>query len=265
LQRTGLVMLLPHGYDGQGPEHSSARIERYLQMCDDHPYVYPSPEKLNRMHQDCNMQVIYASTPANYFHALRRQIHREFRKPLIMPFSKSLLRHPLARSTFEDMTGNTSFQLYIPEPHPDHLDAPENITKHILCSGQVYYAALRAREQNKLTNIAISRIEQLNPFPYEQVKEHADKYPNADVILLQEEPLNMGIWSHVQPRITTALSQTKHHAGKSPIYAGREPSASVATGNKKQHLHEEYSLLSCALLGHAEKPKDVQNGVPVWT
>ncbi|KAH8548513.1 oxoglutarate dehydrogenase, E1 component [Umbelopsis sp. PMI_123] len=264
LQRTGLVVLLPHGYDGQGPEHSSSRIERYLQMCDDHPYVYPSPEKLNRMHQDCNMQVIYASTPANYFHAMRRQIHREFRKPLIMPVSKAMLRHPLARSTLTDMTGNTSFQLYIPEAHPDHLEAPEKITKHILCSGQVYYALLRAREQNKLNNIAISRVEQLNPFPYEQVKEHADKYPNAEVIWCQEEPLNMGAWSHVQPRITTALSKSEHHSGKSPSYAGREPSASVATGNKKQHLHEEYSLLSKALLGAAEKPKDVQSGVPVW-
>jgi 2-oxoglutarate dehydrogenase E1 component len=128
----------------------------------------------------------------------------------------------------------------------------------------VYYALLRAREQNKLKNIAISRVEQLNPFPYEQVKEHADKYPNAEIVWCQEEPLNMGAWSHVQPRITTALSKSEHHSGKSPVYAGREPSASVATGNKKQHLHEEYSLLSRALLGSAEKPKEVQSGVPVW-
>ncbi|KAI9301347.1 oxoglutarate dehydrogenase, E1 component [Cunninghamella echinulata] len=264
LQRTGLVMTLPHGYDGQGPEHSSARIERYLQLCDDYPYTYPSPEKLNRQHQDCNMQVVYASTPAQYFHVLRRQICREFRKPLILPFSKAMLRHPMARSNLEEMTGDTHFQLYLPDEHPEHLVEPEKITKHILCSGQVYYALLKAREQNKMNDIAISRVEQLNPFPYEQLKEHADKYPNAEIVWCQEEPLNMGAWQHVQPRITTSLSQTEHHAGKFPRYAGRAPSASVATGNKKQHYHEEYNFLSEALIGQATKPKEIEAGVPVW-
>ena len=251
LQRTGLVMTLPHGYDGQGPEHSSSRIERYLQLCDDNPYVFPSPEKLQRQHQDCNMQVVYASTPAQYFHVLRRQINREFRKPLILPFSKALLRHPLARSSLEEMSSGTSFQLYIPEPHTENLVEPEQITKHILCSGQVYYNLLKAREQHGLNNVAISRVEQLNPFPYQQVKEHADKYPNAEIVWCQEEPLNMGPWAHVQPRITTALSETTHHAGKSPKYAGREPSASVATGNKKKHYQEEQSFLNAALLTEA--------------
>ncbi|KAI8146325.1 oxoglutarate dehydrogenase, E1 component [Fennellomyces sp. T-0311] len=251
LQRSGLVMTLPHGYDGQGPEHSSSRIERYLQLCDDNPYIFPSPEKLQRQHQDCNMQVVYASTPAQFFHVLRRQINREFRKPLILPFSKALLRHPLARSSLEEMSGNTSFQLYLPEPHPETLAAPEKITKHVLCSGQVYYNLLKAREQYGLDNVAISRVEQLNPFPYQQVKEHADKYPNAEIVWCQEEPLNMGPWAHVQPRITTALSETTHHAGKSPRYAGREPSASVATGNKKKHYQEEQSLLDAALLTEA--------------
>ena len=247
LQRSGLVMSLPHGYDGQGPEHSSARIERYLQLCDDNPYVFPSPEKLDRLHQDCNMQVVYASTPAQLFHVLRRQINREFRKPLILPFSKSLLRHPLARSSLEEMTGNTSFQLYLPESHPEHLEAPEKITKHVMCSGQVYYNLLKAREANQLTNVAISRVEQLNPFPYQQVKEHADKYPNAEIIWCQEEPMNMGPWAHVNQRIATALSETTHHAGKHPKYTGREPSASVATGNKKKHVQEEQELIAAAL------------------
>ncbi|KAI7872671.1 oxoglutarate dehydrogenase, E1 component [Spinellus fusiger] len=264
LQRTGLIMSLPHGYDGQGPEHSSSRIERYLQMCDDNPYVYPSPEKLARQHQDCNLQVVYSSTPAQYFHVLRRQICREFRKPLIMPFSKSMLRHPLARSNIEEIIGDTHFQLYIPDEHPDTLVVPEKITKHILCSGQVYYALLRAREQNKMNDIAISRVEQLNPFPYEQVKEHADKYPNAEIIWCQEEPLNMGSWQHVQPRIATALSQTQHHAGKQAKYTGRAPSASVATGNKKKHYQEEYNFLSEALIGQATAPKSIESGAPVW-
>ncbi|KAI8891013.1 oxoglutarate dehydrogenase, E1 component [Backusella circina FSU 941] len=264
LQRTGLVMSLPHGYDGQGPEHSSARIERYLQLCDENPYVYPSPEKLSRQHQDCNMQVVYASTPAQYFHVLRRQICRQFRKPLIMPFSKSLLRHPMVKSDLSELSGDSHFQLYLPDEHPEHLASPEKITKHIMCTGQVYYALLKAREQNKITDVAISRVEQLNPFPFEQIKEHADKYPNAEVVWCQEEPLNMGVWQHVEPRIATALSKTEFHAGKTPIYAGRAPSASVATGNKKKHYQEEYSLLSKALIGEAIQPKEVNQGVPIY-
>ncbi|ORX63001.1 oxoglutarate dehydrogenase, E1 component [Hesseltinella vesiculosa] len=264
LQRTGLVMSLPHGYDGQGPEHSSSRIERYLQMCDDNPYVFPSPEKLNRQHQDCNMQVVYASTPAQLFHVLRRQINREFRKPLILPFSKAMLRHPMARSSLEEMTGDTHFQLYLPDEHPDTLAAPENITKHILCTGQVYYALLKARDQNKINDVAISRVEQLNPFPYEQFREHADKYPNAEIVWCQEEPLNMGAWSHVQPRITTTMAETENHAGKTLRYAGRPPSASVATGMKKKHYQEEYNFLSQALIGQPQTPKSVEAGVPVW-
>ncbi|KAG0292763.1 2-oxoglutarate dehydrogenase E1 component, partial [Linnemannia gamsii] len=171
LQRTGLTMLLPHGYDGQGPEHSSARIERYLQMCDDHPDIFPSPEKMSRQHQDCNIQLVYCSTPANYFHALRRQIHRDYRKPL---------------------------------------------------------------------------------------------YPNAEIVWCQEEPLNMGAWAHVGPRIRTSLRETEFHANKEVRYAGREPSASVATGNKKVHLAEEYAFLAEALTGEAKKPSDVIGGVPVF-
>lgn len=264
LQRTGLVLSLPHGYDGQGPEHSSARIERYLQLCDENPYVFPSPEKLKRQHQDCNMQVVYASTPSQYFHVLRRQICRDYRKPLILPFSKSMLRHPLARSSLSEMTGNTHFQLYLPESHPETMVAPEQVKKHILCSGQVYYALLKAREQNKMNDIAISRVEQLNPFPYQQIKEHADTYPNAEIIWCQEEPMNMGAWQHVEPRLTTALSETQHHADKSPSYAGRPPSASVATGNKKKHYQEEYAFLSKALIGQSTEPRGIEAGVPVW-
>ena len=133
---------------------------------------------------------------------------------LIMPFSKSLLRHPMARSTLEDMIGDKHFQLYLPDEHPDHLESPNKIKRHILCTGQVYYALLRAREQNKMTDVAISRVEQLNPFPYEQVKDHVDKYPNSEIIWCQEEPLNMGMWQHVAPRINTSLSQTENFKGK---------------------------------------------------
>ncbi|ORX62762.1 oxoglutarate dehydrogenase, E1 component [Hesseltinella vesiculosa] len=264
LQRTGLVMNLPHGYDGMGPEHSSARIERYLQQSDDNPYTFPTQEALDRQIQNCNFQVVYPSTPAQYFHALRRQIHRPFRKPLILPFSKSLLRHPLAKSTLEELEGDTSFLPYLPEPHPKALATATKIKRHILCTGQVYYALLKAREQNNFDDIAISRIEQLHPFPYAQVRDHADKYPNAELIWCQEEPLNMGSWAHVEPRILTSLTQTKHHPQTKLAYAGRPPSASVATGKKKEHVLQEQNLLSQALLGEALPVKDVVNGAPVW-
>lgn len=169
LQRTGLVLSLPHGYDGQGPEHSSGRLERFLQLTDDDPRVFPPPEKLERQHQDCNMQIVYPSTPANYFHVLRRQQLREFRKPLVVFFSKNLLRHPMARSNLEEMTGETVFQRYLPDVHPENLAAPEKIRRHILCTGQVYYQLLKEREDQGITDVAISRVEQLSPLPYDLV------------------------------------------------------------------------------------------------
>ncbi|CAG8606424.1 2663_t:CDS:2, partial [Paraglomus occultum] len=263
LQRTGLVVLLPHGYDGQGPEHSSGRLERFLQLCDEHPYIFPSPEKMARQHQDCNMQVVYPTTPANYFHALRRQIHREFRKPLICFTSKSLLRHPMARSSLSEMTGKSYFSRYIPDPHPDHLAPPEKITRYVLCSGQVYYALLKAREANKINNVVISRLEQFNPFPFDLVAEHIDKYPNAEIVWAQEEPLNSGGWTHVAPRIRTVANNTKHHKDKAAKPATRPPTASPATGNKVQHIQEEHELLAEALVGGHVESKNV-NGVPVW-
>ncbi|KAF8208766.1 2-oxoglutarate dehydrogenase E1 component [Mycena galopus ATCC 62051] len=246
LQRTGLVMSLPHGYDGQGPEHSSGRIERFLQLCDDHPNVFPTPEKVERQHQDCNMQVVYPTTPANYFHVLRRQIHRDFRKPLIIFFSKNLLRHPKARSELSEMIGDTHFQRYLPEPHPESLVAPEEITRHILCAGQVYHTLLAAREERGIKDVAISRIEQISPFPYDLIHPHLDKYPNASLLWCQEEPLNNGAWSYVGPRIYTAANKTEHHKGKYPFYAGRGPTSSVATGSKTQHKKEIEQFLATA-------------------
>ncbi|KAJ6620796.1 thiamine diphosphate-binding protein [Mycena sp. CBHHK59/15] len=239
LQRTGLVMSLPHGYDGQGPEHSSGRIERFLQLCDDHPNI-------ERQHQDCNMQVVYPTTPANYFHVLRRQIHRDFRKPLILFFSKNLLRHPKARSELSEMIGDTHFQRYLPEPHPESLVAPEEITRHILCTGQVYHTLIAAREERGIKDVAISRVEQLSPFPYDLIHPHLDKYPNASLLWCQEEPLNNGAWSYVGPRIYTAANKTEHHKGKYPFYAGRGPTSSVATGSKSQHKKEIEAFLSTA-------------------
>ncbi|EJU03084.1 oxoglutarate dehydrogenase [Dacryopinax primogenitus] len=245
-QRTGLVMSLPHGFDGQGPEHSSGRMERFLQLCDDQPNIYPSEEKLSRQHQDCNIQIVYPTTPANLFHVLRRQIYRDFRKPFILFFSKSLLRHPMARSKLEEMTGNTQFQRYIPDPHPDSLVPPEEIRKHILCTGQIYYQLLKEREDRGIKDIAISRVEQLSPFPYDLLTPHLDKYPNAELQWLQEEPFNNGAFTYVAPRLRTAGKATEHHKGKVIQYGGRTPYSSVATGSKGVHKKETESYLNQA-------------------
>lgn len=265
-------MSLPHGYDGQGPEHSSGRMERYLQLCNEDPRVFPSPDALDRQHQDCNMQIAYMTTPSNLFHILRRQMNRQFRKrksintsesllfqrgltsiftALILFFSKSLLRHPIARSPISDFTGESHFQWIIPDPaHADSTIAShDDIDRVILCTGQVYAALVKHRSANmdKIRNTAITRIEQLNPFPWAQLRENLDSYPNANTIVwAQEEPLNAGAWSFTQPRIETLLNQTQHHDRKHVMYAGRNPSASVATGLKASHMKEEQDLLDMA-------------------
>lgn len=263
LQRSGLVMNLPHGYDGQGPEHSSGRMERFLQLCNEDPRIFPSPDKLERQHQDCNMQIAVCTTPANSFHILRRQMNRQFRKPLISFFSKSLLRHPFARSSIEDFTGDSHFQWIIPDPAhgPEGFDGfklqpKEEIKRVILCSGQVFAALFKHRKENNFTDTAITRLEQLNPFPWAQLQENLDSYPNAETIVwCQEEPLNAGAWSFTQPRIETLLNNTEHHDRKHVMYAGRNPSASVATGLKSTHLKEEHDLLEMAWTVRQDKLK----------
>lgn len=250
LQRTGLVMNLPHGYDGQGPEHSSARIERFLQLCDDHPRHFPSKEELARQHQDANMAVVYPTTPANVFHVMRRQVHREFRKPLIHIFSKSLLRHPEARSTLEEMGPGTTFTRFIEEPHAeegqDALVKPEEIKRHIFTFGQTYYALLKHRRDNKINDVAISRLEQLSPLPYDAIVESLDRYPNADLMFVQEEPINNGAWSYMEPRLRTACQHTEHHKNNFFMVSARPPTSSVATGNKGAHAAETRAYLNAA-------------------
>jgi len=249
LQRSGLVMSLPHGYDGQGPEHSSARLERFLQLANEDPRVFPSPEKLERQHQDCNMQIVYPTTPANLFHILRRQMHREFRKPLILLFSKSLLRHPLARSSKSDFIGDSHFQWIIEDPeHGADIKSPEECNTVLLCSGQVYAALHKARASAKIDDVAITRIEQLNPFPFALLRDSIDKYKNAKRILwVQEEPLNAGSWTYTQPRMYTVFQESKHHKKATIRYAGRAPSASVASGLKGTHTREEGDFVNFAL------------------
>jgi len=192
------------------------------------------------------------------FHILRRQIHRQFRKPLVIFFSKSLLRHPIARSDIEALDGESHFQWIIPdEAHAtEAIDAPEQIERVILCSGQVYAALIKHREANGIRNTAITRVEQLHPFPWAQLKENLDSYPNArNVVWAQEEPLNAGSWSYVQPRIETLLNATEHHNRRHVLYAGRAPSASVATGLKSVHLKEEQEFLEDAFSVHQERLK----------
>jgi 2-oxoglutarate dehydrogenase E1 component len=172
-----------------------------------------------------------------------------------MFFSKSLLRHPIARSDIEDFTGDSHFRWIIPDPaHKDNsIESHDKIDRVILCSGQVYAALVKHRETNGIKDAAITRIEQLNPFPWQLLKENLDSYPNAkDIVWCQEEPLNAGAWSFVQPRIETLLNETEHHNRRHVMYAGRNPSASVATGLKASHQKEEHDLLEDAFKVHQE-------------
>ena len=225
LRMSGLVMLLPHGYEGQGPEHSSARLERYLQMCGED-----------------NIQVCNLSTPANYFHALRRQIHRNFRKPLIIMSPKSLLRAKL--SNLADMGPGTNFHRIFPEV--EGLVADAEVKRVVLCSGKIYYELLAQRTERKIDNVALLRVEQLYPFPFNALGKELKRYPNADIVWCQEEPKNMGSWNFVDRRIETVLAGLDV-AAKRPAYAGRAESAATATGSAKRHTKEQADLIDRAL------------------
>ncbi|XP_043592395.1 2-oxoglutarate dehydrogenase, mitochondrial isoform X5 [Bombus pyrosoma] len=284
VRQSGLVMLQPHGLEGMGPEHSSARLERFLQMSADDPDYFPpdSEEFAVRQLHDSNWIVANCSTPANYFHILRRQIALPFRKPLILMTPKSLLRHPEAKSSFDLMLENTEFLRVIPEEGVASQN-PSNVKRVIFCSGKVYYDLKKARAEKKLDDkVAIVRIEQISPFPYDLVRDEADKYANAKIVWAQEEHKNQGAWTYVQPRFHTALngarsvfsgntsydsrgsgglfsgwfSSTKPtNVSESPSiesnkpkqrtlrYAGRPTGASPATGSKMQHLKELKQLL----------------------
>ncbi len=220
----GLTMFLPHSYDGQGPEHSSARLERFLQLC-----------------AEQNMQVCFPSTPAQMFHMLRRQILRPYRKPLVIMSPKSLLRRKLSTSPVEDLI-NGKFQTVIDEI--DKLDR-EQITRLLVCSGKVYFDLLEQRRENNINNIAIARIEQLYPFPREDLKAVINSYPNLkEVVWVQEEPKNQGSWYYMQSRGTMiGCLQDQHTFG----YAGRFYSASPATGLMPVHLAQQKELVCDAL------------------
>ncbi|AMK23906.1 MULTISPECIES: 2-oxoglutarate dehydrogenase E1 component [unclassified Sphingobium] len=230
LRSNGLVCLLPHGYEGQGPEHSSARLERYLQLC-----------------AEGNIQVANITTPANYFHVLRRQMLRPFRKPLIIMAPKSLLRHKSAVSKAEDFLGETHFKRILSDPNA----APDQDTRRlVLCSGKVFYDLMEARDAAGDTDVQIVRIEQIYPFATEALAKRIERMTKLEhVVWCQEEPRNNGAWFFVEPYIEEALAQ----AGKAPMrarYAGRKASASPATGLAKRHVAEQGALVADAL-GHS--------------
>ncbi len=218
----GLTLLLPHGYEGQGPEHSSARIERFMQLC-----------------AEDNMQVCVPSTPAQAYHMLRRQMVRPMRRPLIVMSPKSLLRHPLAVSTLEDLAEGTF--LPVLKEADELVDA--DITRLVVCSGKVYYDLLEKRRESGMKNVALARLEQLYPFPYVEMTEVVAQYPNVkEIVWCQEEPRNQGAWRSNRHRIERVLP-----AGHEVEFAGRLPSASPATGYNNQHVIEQKRLVEEAL------------------
>ena len=227
LRMNGLVMLLPHGYEGQGPEHSSARLERYLQLS-----------------AEDNWQVVVPTTPANYFHALRRQMRRSFRKPLVVMTPKSLLRHKEAVSTLADFGPGTSFKRILPEI--DQIADAAKVRRVILCSGKVYFDLLAERRKRKIDDIVILRVEQLYPFPLNSLGIELSKHPAAEVVWCQEEPENMGAWSFVDRRIERTLSGLGHKVSRA-VYIGRPEAASTATGSARTHVKEQTDLIDRAL------------------
>ncbi len=224
LRMSGLVMLLPHGHEGQGPEHSSARMERYLQLC-----------------AEDNMQVVNCSTPANYFHALRRQVKRNFRKPLIVMTPKSLLRHKRCVSTMSDMIDEKTFKTVI-----DETGKNIKAERIVLCCGKVYYDLIQEREDRNIDNVAIVRVEQIYPFPHDELVKIFKKEKNAEIVWCQEEPQNMGAWNFVDRRIEAAMNEAGNKNLR-PKYAGRPDAASPATGSMARHLKEQKQLIDDAL------------------
>ncbi|MES2303197.1 MAG: 2-oxoglutarate dehydrogenase E1 component [Pseudomonadota bacterium] len=227
LRANGLVMLLPHGYEGQGPEHSSARPERFLQLC-----------------AEDNIQVCNITTPANYFHVLRRQMHRPFRKPLIIMTPKSLLRHPLAKSVASDFIGDGHFMRILSDTNGS---ADKDTRRVVLCSGKVAYDLIEARNAAGITDTQVIRLEQLYPFPGEPLALRLARMPNLEeVVWCQEEPKNNGSWFFVEPLIEETLRAAKCKAGRAR-YAGRQASASPATGLASRHASEQGALVADAL------------------
>ena len=224
-------MLLPHGYEGQGPEHSSARLERFLQLCAGE-----------------NIQVVNCTTPSNYFHVLRRQMHREFRKPLIMMTPKSLLRHKRCISNISEFISKSSFHrvleddAYIKENNLITLKKDNEIKKVVMCSGKIYYDLIEEREKTNKDNIVFIRLEQLYPFPAKTLAKVLKKYKKAKFIWCQEEPKNMGAWNTVKNYIERTLEMI-NLKDINIKFVGRSASSTTATGNANKHLAQQKEIL----------------------
>jgi 2-oxoglutarate dehydrogenase E1 component len=235
LRMSGLVCLLPHGYEGQGPEHSSARLERYLQLC-----------------AEDNMQVVYPTTPANYFHVLRRQLHREIRKPLILMTPKSLLRHKRAVSRLDELAKDTTFHRILYDDaqmlpsEAIKLVPDDKIRRIVLCSGKVYYDLHEEREKRGIDDIYLMRIEQLYPVPLKALVAELSRFKKAEVTWCQEEPRNMGAWHFIEPYLEWVLNQV-NGASRRPRYVGRAAAAATATGLMSKHLAQLKAFLDEAL------------------
>jgi 2-oxoglutarate dehydrogenase E1 component len=235
LRMSGLVCMLPHGYEGQGPEHSSARLERFLQMC-----------------AEDNMQVVYATTPANFFHVLRRQLHREIRKPLILMTPKSLLRHKRAVSRLDELGSGTTFHRILYDDAvmlPDEkikLVPDDKIRRVVLCSGKVYYDLYEEREKRGIDDVYLMRIEQLYPVPLKALVQELGRFRSAEVVWCQEEPRNMGAWHFIEPYLEWVLNQI-NAPNRRPRYAGRAAAAATATGLMSKHLAQLKALVDEAL------------------
>jgi 2-oxoglutarate dehydrogenase E1 component len=230
LRMSGLVCMLPHGYEGQGPEHSSARLERWLQMC-----------------AEDNMQVAYCSTPANYFHILRRQLKREFRKPLILMTPKSLLRHKRCASKLDEFATGSSFHRVLWD-EGDKLCPDDKIRRVIICTGKVYYDLFEELERRGHDDVYLLRIEQLYPMPLKSLTAELSRFPNADVVWCQEEPKNMGAWTFVEPYLEWALAHAKSKVGRAR-YTGRPASAATATGLMSRHMEQMKAFMEDAIAG----------------
>ncbi len=234
LRMSGLVCLLPHGFEGQGPEHSSARLERFLQMCAEDNWI-----------------VANCTTPANYFHILRRQLHRSYRKPLVLMTPKSLLRHKLAISTADDFTTGSSFHRVLWDDaekgnSDTRLVADKKIRRVVLCSGKVYFDLLEARDEAGIDDVYILRVEQFYPFPALALVKELERFKQAEIVWCQEEPKNQGGWSFMEPNLEWVLTRIKAKHSR-PVYAGRSASASPATGLASRHKTEQSALVAEAL------------------
>jgi 2-oxoglutarate dehydrogenase E1 component len=238
LRMSGLVMLLPHGYEGQGPEHSSARPERFLQMCASDNWI-----------------VANCTTPANYFHILRRQIHRSFRKPLVLMTPKSLLRHKLAVSKLKDFAKGSSFHRVLwddAELGPEYgisstrLAPDDKIKRVVLCSGKVYYDLLEERDARGIDDVYLMRLEQFYPFPALSLTKELGRFKQAQIVWCQEEPKNQGGWSFVEPNLEWVLGRIDAKDGR-PLYVGRHAGASPATGLMREHKAQQEALVDAAL------------------